>query len=94
MIPLEIVRYFRIAADDGRNLIRALFRHTEGNQGRGMQTEMTGFQYRGYAPDNSCFFQPLHPADNLGLSNAQPFSDRVPWPGYQREIILKNIEYG
>lgn len=75
MIPSEIVRYFRITADDGCNFVHSLFWHTEGNQGCGVQTEMAGFQYRGYAPDNSCFFQPLHPAENPGLGNAQPFSD-------------------
>ena len=94
MIPFEIVRYLRIPADDGCNLVHPFFRHTEGNQGRGMKTEMAGFQYRGYTPDNSCIFQPLHPAENLSLCNAQPSGNRIPWPGYQREIILKNIEYG
>jgi hypothetical protein len=94
MIPSEIMRHFRIAADNGSDLINPFFRHTEGNKGCCMQAEMAGFQYRGYTPDYSCFFQSLHPDENLILRNAQPSGNRVPWPGYQREIILKNIENG
>ena len=94
MIPFEVMRHLRIAADDSRNLVHTLFRHMESNQGRGMQAEMAGFKHRGYAPDNTGILQRFHPADYISFRNPQPFSDRFPWPGYEREVILQGIEYG
>jgi hypothetical protein len=88
MIPLEIVRHFRIAADNGCNLVQSLLRYMKGNQCRGMQAERAGFKHRGYAPDNACFLQIFHPANYLGLGNVQAIRDRFPWSGNEREVIL------
>jgi len=94
MIPLEIVRHFRIAADNSCNLVQSLLRYMESYQCRGMQAERAGFKYRGYTPDNTRVLQIFHTANYLGLSNVQAIRNHFPWSGNEREVILQGIKNG